>query len=89
MRQFGIAIRINFSYDERAEPVGLEFSRKDLKAGIEEQDLITDIEDAKWVPRSLMIAFGVPNPEKRDFKNVTTTLASLVGSIFASTHFER
>nr|GEV10792.1 reverse transcriptase domain-containing protein [Tanacetum cinerariifolium] len=79
------AKRINFGYGERSGPAGLEFSRKDLKAGIEEQDLITDIEDAvldlcKWVPRSLMIAFGVPNREKRDFKNFTTTLASLVGS---------
>nr|GFB55231.1 myb/SANT-like domain-containing protein [Tanacetum cinerariifolium] len=32
--------------DPMAEPTGLEFSRKDLKAGIEEQDLITDIDDA-------------------------------------------
>nr|GEW16784.1 hypothetical protein [Tanacetum cinerariifolium] len=46
MRQFGSAIRINFGYGERAGPAGLEFSRKYLKAGIEEQDLITDIEDA-------------------------------------------
>nr|GEZ90403.1 integrase, catalytic region, zinc finger, CCHC-type, peptidase aspartic, catalytic [Tanacetum cinerariifolium] len=43
----------------------------------------------KWVPRSLMIARGIPNREKRDFKNLTTTLASLVGSAFASTHLER
>nr|GEU69972.1 hypothetical protein [Tanacetum cinerariifolium] len=42
----------------------------------------------KWVPQSLMIAFGVPNREKRDFKNFTTTLASLVGSVLASTYFE-
>nr|GEY21830.1 hypothetical protein [Tanacetum cinerariifolium] len=40
------AIRINFGYCERAGPAGLEFSKKDLKARIEEQDLITDIEDA-------------------------------------------
>nr|GEU33414.1 hypothetical protein [Tanacetum cinerariifolium] len=46
MRQFGSAIRVNFGYGKRAGPAGLEFSRKDLKAGIEEQDLITDIEDA-------------------------------------------
>nr|GEW57376.1 hypothetical protein [Tanacetum cinerariifolium] len=45
MRQFGSAIRINFGYGERAEPAGLEFSKKDLNVGIEEQDLITDIED--------------------------------------------
>nr|GFB21857.1 hypothetical protein [Tanacetum cinerariifolium] len=43
----------------------------------------------KWVPRSLIIAFGVLNWENRDFKNFTTTLASLVGSAFGSTHFER
>nr|GEV44896.1 hypothetical protein [Tanacetum cinerariifolium] len=40
------AIRINFGYGKRAGPAGLEFSRKDLKAGIEEQDLITDIKDS-------------------------------------------
>nr|GFC92361.1 hypothetical protein [Tanacetum cinerariifolium] len=43
----------------------------------------------KWVPRSLMITFGVPNQEKRDFKNLKTTLASLVGSALTSTHYER
>ncbi|GJS36487.1 hypothetical protein Tco_0534869 [Tanacetum coccineum] len=43
----------------------------------------------KWVPRSLMIALGALNREKMDFKNLTTTLASLVGSAFASTHLER
>nr|GEU97991.1 hypothetical protein [Tanacetum cinerariifolium] len=31
---------------------------------------------------------GVPNLEKRDFKNLQTTRASLVESAFASTHFE-
>nr|GFB84404.1 hypothetical protein [Tanacetum cinerariifolium] len=46
MRQFGSTVRINFGYGERDGPARLEFSRKDLKAGIEEQDLITDIEDA-------------------------------------------
>nr|GEW48521.1 hypothetical protein [Tanacetum cinerariifolium] len=40
------AVRMNFDYGERAGQAGLEFSRKDLKTGIEEQDLITDIEDA-------------------------------------------
>nr|GFA11183.1 hypothetical protein [Tanacetum cinerariifolium] len=35
-----------------------------------------------------MIAFGVPNRENRDFKNLTTTLASFVESALASTHFE-
>nr|GFA44188.1 hypothetical protein [Tanacetum cinerariifolium] len=46
MRQFGSAVRINFGYGERAGPAGLEFSRLDLKAGIKEQDLITNIKDA-------------------------------------------
>nr|GEY34972.1 reverse transcriptase domain-containing protein [Tanacetum cinerariifolium] len=42
----------------------------------------------KYVPRSLMIARGVPNLAKRDFKNLQTTRASLVGSALASTHFD-
>nr|GEX12200.1 phospholipase-like protein [Tanacetum cinerariifolium] len=42
----------------------------------------------KWVPLLLMIAFGVLNRENNDFKNLTTTLASLVGSALALTHFE-
>nr|GEW67378.1 hypothetical protein [Tanacetum cinerariifolium] len=46
MRQFGSAIRVNFGYGERAGPAGLEFSRKNLKARIEEQNLITDIKNA-------------------------------------------
>nr|GEX45428.1 hypothetical protein [Tanacetum cinerariifolium] len=46
VRQFGSAIRVNFGYGERARPAGHEFSRKDLKAGIEEQDLIFDIKNA-------------------------------------------
>nr|GFA09177.1 hypothetical protein [Tanacetum cinerariifolium] len=44
-QQFSSAIRINIGYGERAGPAGLEFSRKDLKAGIEEQDLITNIKN--------------------------------------------
>ncbi|GJW07017.1 hypothetical protein Tco_1569440 [Tanacetum coccineum] len=36
-----------------------------------------------------MIARGVPNQAKRYFKNFTTTRASLVGSAFASTHFDK
>nr|GEZ61183.1 hypothetical protein [Tanacetum cinerariifolium] len=42
----------------------------------------------KWVPLSLMIAFGVPNWENKDFKNLTTTRASFVGSALALTHFD-
>nr|GEY11796.1 reverse transcriptase domain-containing protein [Tanacetum cinerariifolium] len=42
----------------------------------------------KCIPRSLMMARGVLNLAKRDFKNLQTTRASLVGSIFASTHFD-
>nr|GFA99119.1 reverse transcriptase domain-containing protein [Tanacetum cinerariifolium] len=45
--------------------------------------------EEKWVPLSLIIAFGVPNRDNNDFKNLTTTLASLMGSALASTHFER
>nr|GEW17760.1 hypothetical protein [Tanacetum cinerariifolium] len=41
------------------------------------------------VPRSLMIARGEPNLAKRDFRNLQTTRASLVGSAFASTHFDK
>nr|GFC81765.1 hypothetical protein [Tanacetum cinerariifolium] len=47
------------------------------------------LQSTKWVPLSLMIAFGVPNRENNDFKNLTTTLASLVGNALALTHFER
>nr|GFB70202.1 hypothetical protein [Tanacetum cinerariifolium] len=43
----------------------------------------------KWVPRSLMITFGVPNWENKDFKNLTTTRALLVGSALASTHLDK
>nr|GEY89770.1 hypothetical protein [Tanacetum cinerariifolium] len=32
---------------------------------------------------------GVPNLAKRFFKNLQTTRASLVGSAFASTHFDK
>ncbi|GKF87595.1 hypothetical protein Tco_0258472, partial [Tanacetum coccineum] len=36
-----------------------------------------------------MIARGVPNMAKRDLRNLQTTRASLVGSAFASTHFDK
>nr|GEX97288.1 hypothetical protein [Tanacetum cinerariifolium] len=45
------------------------------------------VKNQKCVPQSLMIARGVSNLAKRDFKNLQTTRASLVGSAFASTHF--
>nr|GEX31866.1 hypothetical protein [Tanacetum cinerariifolium] len=44
---------------------------------------------SKCVSRSLMIARGVPNLAKKDFKNLQTTRALLVGSAFASTHFDK
>ncbi|GKA31208.1 hypothetical protein Tco_0717513 [Tanacetum coccineum] len=36
-----------------------------------------------------MMARGAPNLAKRDLRNLQTTRASLVGSAFASTHFDR
>ncbi|GJV12798.1 hypothetical protein Tco_1354339 [Tanacetum coccineum] len=45
-------------------------------------DLTTTTCQHKRVPRSLMIARGTPNLAKRDFRNLQTTLASLVGSAF-------
>nr|GEX47534.1 reverse transcriptase domain-containing protein [Tanacetum cinerariifolium] len=36
-----------------------------------------------------MMARGVPNLAKRDFKNLQTTQALSVGSTFASTHFDK
>nr|GEY63195.1 reverse transcriptase domain-containing protein [Tanacetum cinerariifolium] len=43
----------------------------------------------KCVPRSLMMARGVLNLAKRDFKKLQTTRVSLVGSAFDSTHFDK
>nr|GEX58439.1 hypothetical protein [Tanacetum cinerariifolium] len=43
----------------------------------------------KYVPQLLMMVRGVPNLAKRDFRNLQTTLASLVRSAFASTHFDK
>nr|GEV08159.1 reverse transcriptase domain-containing protein [Tanacetum cinerariifolium] len=45
--------------------------------------------DKKYVSRSLMMARGVPNLVKRDFKILQTTRASLMGSTFALTHFDK
>ncbi|GJU36911.1 hypothetical protein Tco_1185265 [Tanacetum coccineum] len=36
-----------------------------------------------------MMAQGAPNLAKRDLRNLQTTRASLVGSAFSSTHFDR
>nr|GFC14437.1 hypothetical protein [Tanacetum cinerariifolium] len=43
----------------------------------------------KWVPRSLMIALGVPNRENKDFRNLTTTRATFVESALSSTHLDK
>nr|GEU87811.1 reverse transcriptase domain-containing protein [Tanacetum cinerariifolium] len=43
----------------------------------------------KCISRSLMMARGVPNLAKRDFKILQATRASLVGSAFDSTHFDK
>nr|GEW43977.1 hypothetical protein [Tanacetum cinerariifolium] len=40
------------------------------------------------MPFRIRASRGVPNLAKRDFKNLQTTRASLVGSAFASTHFD-
>nr|GEX03361.1 reverse transcriptase domain-containing protein [Tanacetum cinerariifolium] len=50
--------------------------------------IIAMLQGPKCVPRSLMISRGVPNLAKRDFKNLQTTRALLVGSAFALTHFD-
>nr|GEZ70515.1 hypothetical protein [Tanacetum cinerariifolium] len=88
--------------EEPSHPVfetGLELSRENLKSGVEEQNLIVDVENSIfdfYVVELLQVgtsvaydSFWSSERENNDFKNLTTTLASLVGSALALTHFER
>ncbi|GJT16519.1 hypothetical protein Tco_0875225 [Tanacetum coccineum] len=82
----------NLSNGEWSGPAGFELARENLKSRIEEEDSITNVENAVLdlgVMKSLCSLFVDQRVlAKRDLRNLQTTRASLVGSAFASTHFD-